>query len=82
MSETKPIRIKAFWSIYGPKFQMGGKRIDCVSDTSLWSVAVSDLDSWIDRNHPGASVEFYGTSAEFAKKEWDELQTFINSFSK
>jgi hypothetical protein len=70
--QSPTIRIKAFWSAYGPRFHHSGKNTDCAGDCDSWTVAVDGLERWIARNHPGKTPVFYGTSAEFAKEEWDK----------
>ncbi len=68
------IKIKAFWTNYGPRFHHAGKNTDCVSDCDSWEIAVYDLDRWIERNHPGKTPVFTGSSAEFAAEAWSKLQ--------
>jgi len=73
MTATTTIRIKAFWTNYGPRFHCGGKNTDCVSDCDSWEVAVYDLDRWIERNHPGATPVFYGAHGEFGAEAWKRI---------
>jgi hypothetical protein len=71
-ASAQTIRIKAFWSNYGPRFHHSGKNTDCVSGDS-WETAAYDLDRWIERNHPGKTPVFYGPSAASAKQGWEEF---------
>jgi hypothetical protein len=75
MTTSNTIRIKAFWSNYGPRFHHAGKNTDCMRDHDSWDQAAYDLDRWIERNYPGATPVFYGKSAEFAKESWDNFQS-------
>ena len=73
MSNTNQIKIKAKWTNYGPKYYIGGKRLNCEGDTDSWVIAAYGLWSWMDRYHPGASPVFCGPSAEQAKKGWEDF---------
>lgn len=64
------IKIKAQWTQYGPRFQHKGRRTDCESDADSWAIAAYGLMRWIENNHPNATPEFYGPSAESAKEGW------------
>jgi hypothetical protein len=68
----KEIRIKAMWTMYGPRFHHAGKNTDCVGDHSSWTLAGYDLQKWMTRNHPGARPIFYGPCATSAFYSWEE----------
>jgi hypothetical protein len=66
------IRIKALWTMFGPRFHYAGRNTDSVGDHSSWTLAGYDLQKWIDRNHPGTTPTFYGPCATSAAEGWNE----------
>ena len=72
----KPIRIKAFWSIYGPKLQMSGRRLDIVSDTDSFSQVAYDVTVWAERSGiDPKDIEFYGPCAKMLEIEFERYNT-------
>jgi hypothetical protein len=74
--KTKPMRIKAFWSMYGPRVHRSGRNLDCGSDDrgDSWNGAAYWLLRLLEREGYTGPIEFYGPSAEFLKKEFESYQ--------
>lgn len=66
------IRIRALWTLYGPRYHHAGRNTDCVSNTDSWEIAAYDLQRWLERHHPGTTPEFYGPDAKSAQEGWDK----------
>ncbi len=69
-SEENTIRIRALWTLYGPRFHHAGRNTDCVRPHDSWTLAAYDLICWIERNHSGKSPVFYGPEAKAAEEGW------------
>jgi hypothetical protein len=69
---NKPMRIKAFWGVYGCRVHRAGKNLDCGHDT--WNETAYRLLSQLEHEGYTGAVEFYGTHAEDLRAEFEKYK--------
>jgi len=71
-AKTKPMKIKAFWSVYGIRIHRAGKNLD-MNGNSSYSCAIG-IFNLIKREGYTGEVEFSGNCADEVKTDFDDIK--------
>jgi|APGre2960657404_1045060.scaffolds.fasta_scaffold335537_1 hypothetical protein len=73
--KTKPMRIKAFWSLYGVRIHRAGRNLDLGGGDGAYHVAAFNLLNLLEKERYTGEVEFYGNCSKEVEKEFNEYKS-------